>query len=38
MFDEQAPLPAARALQQLQDALDQLERDRALPEGWEPKT
>jgi multiple sugar transport system substrate-binding protein len=38
MFDPAAPLPPARAMQQLQDVLDKLERDRALPEGWEPKT
>ena len=37
MFDEQEPLPVAGALQQLQDALDRLERDRAQPVGWEPK-
>ena len=37
MFDETAPLPPSRALQQLQDVLDRLERDRALPENWEPK-
>jgi ABC-type glycerol-3-phosphate transport system substrate-binding protein len=37
MFDEQEPLPVAGALQQLQDALDRLERDRARPVGWEPK-
>jgi multiple sugar transport system substrate-binding protein len=37
MFDPAAPLPPGRALQQMQEVLDKLERDRALPEGWEPK-
>jgi multiple sugar transport system substrate-binding protein len=37
MFDEQEPLPASVALQQLQDNLDKLERDRIKPQGWEPK-
>jgi hypothetical protein len=37
MFSEQDALPVAGALQQLQDGLDKLERDRAKPVGWEPK-
>ena len=37
MFDEKAPLAVGTAMQQLQDALDKLERDRAKPQGWEPK-
>jgi multiple sugar transport system substrate-binding protein len=37
MFDEKDPLPVGPALQQLQDALDKLERDRVKPQGWEPK-
>ncbi|MDQ3701776.1 MAG: sugar ABC transporter substrate-binding protein [Chloroflexota bacterium] len=38
MFDPKAPLPPSRALQQLQDVLDKLERDRAAPQDWEPKS
>jgi hypothetical protein len=37
MFDEDKPLPVGVALQQMQDVLDKLERDRAKPVGWEPK-
>ena len=37
MFDEDKPLPVGTALQQMQDVLDKLERDRAKPVGWEPK-
>jgi hypothetical protein len=37
MFDEEKPLPVGVAMQQLQDALDKLERDQAKPAGWEPK-
>jgi ABC-type glycerol-3-phosphate transport system substrate-binding protein len=37
MFDEKAPMPVGSALQQLQEALDKLERDRARPAGWEPR-
>jgi ABC-type glycerol-3-phosphate transport system substrate-binding protein len=37
MFDEDKPLPVGVAMQQLQDALDKLERDQAKPVGWEPK-
>ncbi|HEX2033136.1 MAG TPA: extracellular solute-binding protein [Chloroflexota bacterium] len=37
MFDEKEPLPVGPALRQLQEALDKLERDRAKPEGWEPR-
>jgi multiple sugar transport system substrate-binding protein len=37
MFDEKTPLPVNVALQQLQDALDKLERDQSKPAGWEPK-
>jgi multiple sugar transport system substrate-binding protein len=37
MFDPRAPLPPSRALQQLQDVLDKLERDRAVPQDWEPR-
>ena len=37
MFDERAPLPVGSALQQLQEVLDKLERDKARPAGWEPR-
>ena len=37
MFSEQESLPVTTALQQCQDALDKLERDRSKPVGWEPK-
>jgi hypothetical protein len=37
MFDEKAPMPVGSALQQLQDVLDKLERDKARPAGWEPR-
>jgi multiple sugar transport system substrate-binding protein len=37
MFDPGAPLPPSRAMQQLQDVLDKLERDKAVPQDWEPK-
>ena len=37
MFDEKAPMPVGSALQQLQEVLDKLERDKARPAGWEPR-
>jgi multiple sugar transport system substrate-binding protein len=38
MYDERQPMPVTTALQQLQEALDKLERDRSRPVGWEPRT
>jgi multiple sugar transport system substrate-binding protein len=37
MFEPRALLPPGRALQQLQEVLDRLERDRAVPPDWEPR-
>ena len=37
MFDEKAPMPVGSALQQLQEVLEKLERDKARPAGWEPR-
>ena len=37
MFDDKSPMPVSTAMQQLQDILEKLERDKAKPVGWEPK-